>query len=99
ADMLAEGRRRPGQLTYGTSGIATSNHLAMEELCEKEGVQMTHVPYRGTSENITALLARQIDCIANSNSWQPNVEAGQMKLLAVGARQRPRSPRGRPTPP
>ncbi|MFM7777719.1 MAG: Bug family tripartite tricarboxylate transporter substrate binding protein, partial [Alphaproteobacteria bacterium] len=63
-DMFAEARRRPGELTYGTSGIATSNHLAMEELCEKEGVEMIHVPYRGTSENITALLARQIDCIA-----------------------------------
>jgi tripartite-type tricarboxylate transporter receptor subunit TctC len=86
ADMWAEARRRPGELTYGTSGIATSNHLAMEELCEKEGVQMTHVPYRGTAENITALLARQIDCIANSNSWQPNVEAGQFRLLAVWTR-------------
>lgn len=38
ADMWAEARRRPGELTCGTSGIATSNHLAMEELCEKEGV-------------------------------------------------------------
>ncbi|MBW8271381.1 tripartite tricarboxylate transporter substrate binding protein [Caldovatus aquaticus] len=91
ADMWAEARRRPGQLTYGTSGIATSNHLAMEELCEKEGVRMTHVPFRGTSENITALLARQIDCIANSNAWAPNVEAGQMRLLAVWTRERLRA--------
>ena len=97
ADMWAEARRRPGELTYGTSGIATSNHLAMEELCEKEGVQMTHVPYRGTAENITALLARQIDCIANSNSWAPNVEAGQMRLLAVWTRERLRSLPDAPT--
>ena len=88
AEMFAEARRRPGELTYGTSGIATSNHLAMEELCEREGVRMVHVPYRGTSENITALLARQIDCIANSNTWVPNVEAGQLRLLAVWTRQR-----------
>ncbi|MBR0683916.1 tripartite tricarboxylate transporter substrate binding protein [Roseomonas eburnea] len=91
ADMWAAARARPGQLTYGTSGIATSNHLAMEELCEKEGVQMIHVPYRGTSENITALLARQLDVIANSNAWQPGVEAGQMRLLAVWTRERLRS--------
>lgn len=91
ADMFAEARRRPGQLTYGTSGIATSNHLAMEELCEKEGVQMVHVPYRGTSENITATLARQLDVIANSNTWQPQVEAGQLRLLAVWTRQRLRA--------
>jgi tripartite-type tricarboxylate transporter receptor subunit TctC len=91
ADMWAAARRKPGELSYATSGIATSNHLAMEELCEKEGVQMVHVPFRGTAENITALLARQIDCIANSNSWQPNVEAGQMRLLAVWTRQRLKS--------
>ena len=91
AEMWAAARARPGQLTYGTSGIATSNHLAQEELCEREGVQMIHVPFRGTSENITAMLARQLDLIANSNAWQPNVEAGQLKLLAVWTRQRLRS--------
>ncbi len=91
AEMWAAARARPGQLTYGTSGIATSNHLAQEELCEKEGVEMIHVPFRGTSENITAMLARQLDLIANSNAWQPNVEAGQLKLLAVWTRQRLRA--------
>ncbi|MBR0671376.1 Bug family tripartite tricarboxylate transporter substrate binding protein [Neoroseomonas soli] len=91
ADMWAEARRRPGELSYGTSGIATSNHLAQEELCEKEGVQMIHVPYRGTSENITAMLARQLDVIANSNAWMPNVEAGQLRLLAVWTRNRLRA--------
>ena len=91
ADMWAAARARPGALTYGTSGVATTNHLAMEELCEKEGVQMLHVPYRGTSENITAILSRQLDCIANANSWAPNVEAGQLKLLAVWTRTRLRS--------
>ena len=96
-DMFAEARRRPGEVTYGTSGIATSNHLAMEELCEKEGVQMTHVPYRGTSENITAVLARQLDCIANSNSWAPVVETGQLRLLAVWTKERLRSFPNAPT--
>jgi tripartite-type tricarboxylate transporter receptor subunit TctC len=71
--------------------VATTNHLAMEELCEKEGVQMLHVPYRGATENITAILARQLDVIANANSWAPNVEAGQLKLLAVWTRTRLRS--------
>jgi len=88
ADMWAAARARPGELSYATSGIATSNHLAQEELCEKEGVTMIHVPFRGTSENITALLAKSVDVIANSNSWQPNVEAGQLKLLAVWTRER-----------
>ncbi len=97
AEMWAAARARPGALTYGTSGVATTNHLAMEELCEKEGVQMLHVPYRGTSENITAILGRQLDVIANANSWAPNVEAGQLKLLAVWTRDRLRSFPNAPT--
>ncbi|HWT10765.1 MAG TPA: tripartite tricarboxylate transporter substrate binding protein [Roseomonas sp.] len=97
ADMWAAARARPGQLTYGTSGVATTNHLAMEELCEKEGVQMLHVPYRVTSENITAILARQLDVIANANSWAPNVEAGQLRLLAVWTRDRLRAFPNAPT--
>ena len=97
AEMWAAARAKPGELTYGTSGVATTNHLAMEELCEKEGVQMLHVPYRGTSENITAILSRQLDCIANANSWAPNVEAGQLRLLAVWTRQRLRSLPDAPT--
>ncbi len=91
ADMFAAARREPGRRSYATSGIATSNHLAMEELCEKEKVEMLHIPYRGTTEGITALLARQIDCVANSNTWKPNVEAGQLRLLAVWTRDRLRS--------
>lgn len=91
ADMWAAARARPNELSYATSGIATSNHLAQEELCEKEGVQMIHVPFRGTSENITALLAKQIDCIANSNAWKSVVESGRLKLLAVWTRDRLRA--------
>jgi tripartite-type tricarboxylate transporter receptor subunit TctC len=97
ADLWAAARARPGQLTYGTSGVATTNHLAMEELCEKEGVQMLHVPYRGATENITAMLGGQLHVIANANSWAPNVEAGQLRLLAVWTRDRLRSFPNAPT--
>ncbi|MBR0652143.1 tripartite tricarboxylate transporter substrate binding protein [Roseomonas terrae] len=90
-DMWNAARARPGQLSYGTSGIATSNHLAQEDLCERENAPMLHVPFRGTSENITALLGKQIDVIANSNAWQGAVESGQLKLLAVWTRDRLRA--------
>lgn len=69
----------------------------MEELCEKEGVQMLHVPYRGATENITAMLAGQLNVIANANSWAPNVEAGQLRLLAVWTRERLRAFPNAPT--
>ena len=87
-DLIEAAKRRPGRLTYSTSGIATTNHIAMEEICEREGVEMTHVPFRGSQEGVTALLGRQIDVVADSSSWKPNVEAGEMRLLSVWTRER-----------
>jgi len=88
ADMMAAARRDPGRITFSTSGIATTNHIAMEDLCEREGVQMTHIPYRGAQEGVTALLGKQIDIVADSQSWRPNVENGDLKLLSVWTRER-----------
>ncbi len=87
-DLIEAARRRPGELTFSTSGIATTNHIAMEEICEREGVQMTHIPFRGSQEGVTALLGKQIDVVADSSSWKPNVEAGEFRLLSVWTRDR-----------
>ncbi|RAI56955.1 tripartite tricarboxylate transporter substrate binding protein [Roseicella frigidaeris] len=88
ADLIAAARKRPGDLTFSTSGIATTNHIAMEEICGREGVQMTHVPFRGAQEGVTALLGRQIDVVADSAAWRPNVEAGEFRLLSIWTRER-----------
>ena len=86
--LMDAAKRRPGQLTYSTSGIATSNHIAMEEILEREGAEMTHVPFRGSQEGVTALLGRQIDVVADAQSWRPNVETGELRLLSVWTRDR-----------
>ena len=88
-DMFAEARRRPGELTYGTSGIATSNHLAMEELCEKEGVEMIHVPYRGSGPAATDLIAGRVDVFFdNLPSILPHIRAGTVRALAALSAER-----------
>jgi tripartite-type tricarboxylate transporter receptor subunit TctC len=87
-DLIDAAKRRPGHLTYSTSGIATTNHIAMEEILEREGAEMTHVPFRGSQEGVTALLGKQIDVVADSSSWKPNVEAGELRLLSVWTRDR-----------
>lgn len=93
ADYIAAARAKPGTLTYSTSGIGTSNHIAMEDLCGRLGIQMTHVPFRGATEGVTALLGGQIDSIADSSAWVPQVEAGQFRLLSVWSPERaPRFP-------
>lgn len=88
ADLMGAARERPGRLTYSTSGIATSNHIAMEDLLGRERADMTHVPFRGAQEGVTALLGRQIDCIADAQAWRPNVESGEFRLLCVWTRDR-----------
>jgi tripartite-type tricarboxylate transporter receptor subunit TctC len=69
----------------------------MEELASREGVELTHVPFRGSSEGTTAVLSGQVDCIADSSVWVPQVEAGAMRALCVWTAERvPRLP-GVPT--
>ncbi|MDJ0386567.1 tripartite tricarboxylate transporter substrate binding protein [Roseomonas sp. E05] len=88
AGYVAAARAKPGRMTYSTSGIGTSNHIAMEDLCARLGIEMTHVPFRGTTEGVTALLGGQIDSIADSSAWVPQVEAGKFRLLCVWSPER-----------
>jgi tripartite-type tricarboxylate transporter receptor subunit TctC len=88
ADVFAEARARPGRVSYSTSGIATTNHIAMEELTARERCEMLHVPFRGAQEGVTALLGRQIDMVADAQSWRPQVETGEFRLLSVWTRTR-----------
>ncbi len=83
ADLMEAARRRPGELTYSTSGIATSNHIAMETLLERERASMTHIPFRGSQEGVMALLGRQITAVSDASTWREQVLAGQFRLLSV----------------
>ncbi|MCX8133413.1 MAG: tripartite tricarboxylate transporter substrate binding protein [Roseococcus sp.] len=87
-ELIAHARRHPGALTYATSGIATTNHLAMEDIAARERIELTHVPFRGATEGITAVLGGQVSMIADSSAWAPAVEAGQMRLLCVWSAER-----------
>ena len=88
AGYVAAARARPGRMTYSTSGIGTSNHIAMEDICSRLGMEMVHVPFRGTTEGVTSLLGGQIDSIADSSAWVPQVEAGSFRLLCVWSPER-----------
>ena len=88
AEMIAFARANPGKLTYSTSGIGTTNHLAMETIQELEKVELTHVPFRGSNEGVTAALAGQVDMVCDSSAWAPFVEAGSMRALSVWTAER-----------
>lgn len=89
-EMIAYARANPGKLNYTTSGIGTTNHLAMESIQEKEGVQLTHVPFRGSNEAVTAVLGGQVDMVCDSSTWAPFVENNQMRALSVWTADRVR---------
>ncbi|WP_207540118.1 tripartite tricarboxylate transporter substrate binding protein [Sabulicella rubraurantiaca] len=82
-DMMAHAKANPGRLTYSTSGIATTNHIAKEDILAREGARMEHIPMRGAQEGVTALLGRQIDMISDAQAWRPQVENGDFRLLAA----------------
>jgi tripartite-type tricarboxylate transporter receptor subunit TctC len=65
----------------------------MEDIAARERVELTHVPFRGATEGITAVLGGQVSMIADSSTWAGPVEAGQMRALCVWSAERaPRFP-------
>lgn len=96
-EMIAFARANPERLTYTTSGIGTTNHLAMETIQEREGIKLTHVPFRSSNEAVTAALGGQVDMVCDSSTWAPFVEAGQMRALSVWTAERVQRFRDVPT--
>lgn len=88
ADYLAAAKAKPGQLTYGTPGVATTNHLTMEHISKLAGIRLNHIPYKGTGETMQALLAQQIDSAGETSAWAPYVKDGKMRLLVTWGTKR-----------
>jgi tripartite-type tricarboxylate transporter receptor subunit TctC len=88
ADYLAYARANPGRLTYATSGIATTNHLAMEEIAAREKIDIVHVPYRASNESAVAVASGEVMSVADSSAWAPLVEGGQLRLICVWTAER-----------
>lgn len=87
ADLLEAARRAPGKLTFGTPGIATTQHLAGELLQSSAGVKLQHVPFKGTA--IADLLGGRIDMvIAAPAVVAAQVKSGKLRPLAVTGRAR-----------
>lgn len=89
ADLVAAARAEKGKLNFGTAGIGSINHLAMELLSFKAGLDMTHVPYKGIASAITDLIGDRIDVvIASFPSIAGHMKAGKVRGLAVTSAQK-----------
>lgn len=88
-DLIALAKSKPGKLNYATAGNGSSNHLSMEMLKSMVGVDIVHVPYKGSAPAVTDLIGGQVDVMFDN---VPNVlqhlKAGKLRGLAVSSRER-----------
>jgi tripartite-type tricarboxylate transporter receptor subunit TctC len=89
AEFIALAKAKPGALSYGTPGIGTSPHLSMELLKSMAGIDLQHVPYRGTAAAVTDVIGGQIAAMfANALTAKPHVDSGRVRALAVSGPSR-----------
>jgi tripartite-type tricarboxylate transporter receptor subunit TctC len=82
-EYLEAGRKQPGKIDYGSTGIGTSPHLNMEELTEAAKVQLNHVPFKGNADLTQALLGGHVMAQSDATGWDKYVDGGQMRLLVT----------------
>ena len=88
-ELIAYAKANPGKLNYATSGNGTIVHLNALEFSARAGVKLTHVPYKGTSQSITDLVAGQVHVLFDSiPTGMPHVQSGRLRALAVTSLQR-----------
>ena len=89
ADFIAYAKANPGKLFYGSPGNGTPHHLAMEVFKSATGINVMHVPYKGTAGAVQDLLGGQINVMfLPVHVALPLVEAGKLNMLAAGGAQR-----------
>jgi tripartite-type tricarboxylate transporter receptor subunit TctC len=88
-DLIAYAKANPGRISYASAGAGTLPHLFGELLKQRTGIEMQHVPYRGSAPAITDLVAGQVHMfIDNTRNVLPFVQAGKLRPLAVTSETR-----------
>ena len=91
--LVAYAKANPGKLSYATSGIGTSNHLAAELLQATAGIKLTNIPYKGSSQIVSDLLSGVVVMSMESSlaTTLQHIKAGKLKALAVSSAKRSRA--------
>jgi len=86
--FVAWAKANPGKLSYGSTGTMTSPHLTMELAAQQLGIELLHVPYKGSADLMQAILSGQVMAAADSTGFAPQVEAGKLRVLNTWGEQR-----------
>jgi len=89
ADLVALAKHMPGKLDYGSAGVGTPGHLTGQMFKAAAGIDIQHVPYKGSAPAVTDLIAGQIKIMFDPlQSVLSNVQGGRLRALAVSSKQR-----------
>jgi tripartite-type tricarboxylate transporter receptor subunit TctC len=82
-DFVADAKKRPGEIRYGSSGPYGTLHIAMEMFAASAGIKLQHIPFRGAAPALNALMSGTVDALASApGTLKQLVDAGQMRVLA-----------------
>ena len=88
-EFVALAKAKPGTMNYGSTGVGAANHLVAELFDRKAGLQITHVPYRGTALAVADLLAGTLTLVfGDPVTVLPHLKSGKLRALAVTSAQR-----------
>jgi tripartite-type tricarboxylate transporter receptor subunit TctC len=82
-DFVADAKQNPEKINYGSTGTGTTPHLAVEEFAARAGIKLTHVPFKGSSDLMAAILGGHIMAASDSTGWAPHVDSGKLRLLVT----------------
>ena len=89
AELVALARQMPGKLNYGSAGAGTPGHLTAEMFKRAAGIEIQHVPYKGSAPAIIDLIGGQIQIMFDPlQSVLSNVQAGKLRALAISSKTR-----------
>jgi len=88
-ELIKLAKSRPGQINYASVGPGSPNHMGMELLKSMAGIDMVHIPYKGTAPAITDVISGQVSLLFNSMpSVLQHIKSGRLRALAVGSAKR-----------
>lgn len=87
-EFIDYAKQNPGKVKYSTSGVGTGMHVAMEVIAKKDGIKWVHVPFKGATPALTALLGGHVDACSAGIGYQPQVQSGAIRILADHGQKR-----------
>jgi len=87
-DLIAMAKANPGKLNYGSGGVGSSQHLATEMFKRATGIDIVHVPYKGTAPAELGLMTGDVTLLLDTTACLPFIAGGKMKALAVASKVR-----------